>query len=260
MSDHGSPCWYELTTPTGRLDATCAFYGKVFGWTVQSAGMEGFDYRLAGDARGMVAGLMALPPEEVPPHWKIYFTVESADQAAAEISAAGGRVLQEPADIPGTGRFAVVSDPAGAVFGLLQPLEMTAEAAAKFQPAFDQKSTGRGNWHELMAPQPEAELSFYAKLFGWEKSRAVEMGEDRGIYQLFSHKGADIGGMMDLGGAPAPHWLAYFGVDGIDSAMSRVSDAGGKILFGPMEVPGGAWVAGCTDPEGAAFAIVGPKG
>ena len=92
MKMHGTPCWYELSTSEGNLGAAEAFYGGVLGWTVKDAGMEGFDYHLASADGDMVAGLMVMPPEVggMPPFWMIYFAVDDADKAAADVKAAGG--------------------------------------------------------------------------------------------------------------------------------------------------------------------------
>jgi uncharacterized protein len=59
---------------------------------------------------------------------------------------------------------------------------------------------------------------------------------------------------------PAPFWLYYFNVSAVEAAMARVNDAGGQVIHGPMQVPGGNWIAHCLDPQGAIFALVGPKG
>mgnify|MGYP006155995261 FL=1 len=56
-----------------------------------------------------------------------------------------------------------------------------------------------------------------------------------------------------------PNWLPYFGAAGIDAAIAQITASGGTILNGPMEVPGGAFIAQALDPQGAAFAVVGPK-
>ena len=80
-----------------------------------------------------------------------------------------------------------------------------------------------------------------------------------GTYQVFSHDGTDIGGMMGLGNSPVPAWLPYFGTNGVEAAMERIKAAGGKVAHGPMEVPGGAFIAIAQDPQGAWFAVVGPK-
>ncbi|TPE50950.1 VOC family protein [Amaricoccus solimangrovi] len=255
---HGTPCWYELVTEGPDLEGAERFYAEVLGWSFRDAGMEGFTYHLAAAGDDLVAGVMEKPAElgETPPFWMIYFAVEDADAAVAAIRAAGGAVHREPADIPGTGRFAVVADPQGAGFGVLQPEPMPGDRPAGH--AFDQAKPGHGNWNELMSSDPEAGLRFYSDLFGWEKSRAIDMGET-GVYQFFAHDGADIGGMMGLGPAPVPCWLPYFGVEGVGGAIARIEAGGGVLAHGPMEVPGGAHIAVARDPRGAWFAVVGPN-
>ena len=259
MSHHGSPCWYELATAKGQLGAAEAFYGKVLGWSVADAGMEGFTYHLAKSDGDLVAGLMDMPDNlaGMPPFWMIYFAVDDADTAVAAMEKAGARVHQPVTPIPNTGRFAVLADPQGAAFGILEPLPMEGGGAGN---AFDQKKEGHGNWNELSTTDHKAAMAFYGKAFGWKPSQSMDMGE-MGSYDLFARDGADIGGMMRLqpGGAPAPYWLPYFGVNGTEAAMQRVTAAGGKIMHGPQEVPGGAFIAVATDPQGATFAMVGPK-
>lgn len=254
---HGRPCWYELATTKGSLAEAENFYSKILAWEIQDSGMEGFNYHLAKSDEDMVAGMMEFLPhmEGMPPHWAIYFAVDDADRATTNITAAGGSVHKSPEDIPGTGRFAVVADPQGAVFYILQPLPIESDEGGL---AFDPAKAGHGNWNELMSTDPEAGFNFYAKLFGWKKSQAMDMGE-MGTYQLFSHNGVDIGGMMGLGNAPMSCWLPYFGVNGVTATMDRIAAAGGKIVHGPAEVPGGAFIAQAQDPQGAHFAIVGPK-
>jgi uncharacterized protein len=252
---HGSPCWYELSTTD--LAAAGAFYSSVLGWSVMDAGMDGFTYHLAmaGD-QAMVAGMMSLDHQDgaPPPNWVVYFACTDCDATVDAIRSGGGGVLTEPADIPGTGRFAIVSDPQGAVFGVLQPEPMEDGSSGR---AFDQQAEGHGNWHELMSSDPVAAWEFYSAIFGWTKGEAMDM-EAMGTYQLFQHAGSDVGGMMALMGSPLSAWLPYFGSDGIDSAVGRIVEGGGTIQNGPMEVPGGAFVAAATDPQGAWFAVVAP--
>ena len=54
-------------------------------------------------------------PDEVPPHWLVYFAVDDADATAEKAKELGGGVAFGPMDIP-VGRFAVLTDPHGAVF------------------------------------------------------------------------------------------------------------------------------------------------
>lgn len=255
MGYQGNPCWYELDT--GDLDAAGAFYGKVFGWRVADAGMEGFDYRLARAGDAMVAGMMAGGEA---PRWLIYFAADDCDAMVERVRAAGGAVGSPPQDIPGTGRYAVVSDPQGAVFGLLQPdmSGMSAEEIASASAPFDQDRPGHGNWNELMSTDPEAGFAFYAALFGWTRGEAMPMGE-AGNYQLFRREGRDIGAMMGLGGQPEPGWLPYFGsAMPMRELVAVIEAAGGIVRHGPVEVPGPAWIVVASDPQGAAFAAVGP--
>ncbi|MEJ2547342.1 MAG: VOC family protein, partial [Gemmatimonadota bacterium] len=54
---------------------------------------------------------------------------------------------------------------------------------------------------------------------------------------------------------PIGAWIFYVRVDDIEAAVERVKAAGGQVLNGPMEVPGGDRVAQCQDPQGAVFAL-----
>lgn len=250
MSKQGTPVWYELSTPDP--DAAGRFYGKVLGWSVADSGMEGFDYHVAQIGGAMVAGMMTPPEAGIPPHWAIYFAVDDCDKMAKAAEAAGGRIYMPPTDIPNVGRFAVLADPQGAVFCILK-------GEGGDSGAFDQTKAGHGNWQELMTPDPKAALAFYGKLFGWTESRVHDMGA-MGGYHIISHGGKEIGGMMGQGNSPVPCWLPYFGANGIDAAIGRIGSAGGKLVHGPNEVPGGAFIAVAQDPQGAHFAVVGPKG
>ncbi len=52
-----------------------------------------------------------------------------------------------------------------------------------------------------------------------------------------------------------PYWLAYIETEDVDATLDRIKKAGGKILNGPMDIPGNDKIAQCMDPQGAAFAI-----
>jgi hypothetical protein len=99
-------------------------------------------------------------------------------------------------------------------------------------------------------------FTFYNTLFGWEKGEATDMGP-MGIYQVFGRRGRSLGGMFNKPPQmPAPpHWMLYVRVPDVDKATERVKALGGKILNGPMDVPGGDRIVQCMDPQGAAFAL-----
>ena len=76
-----------------------------------------YQFELGGEriAGGMEMNPMV--PAEVPSYWLVYFAVDDIESAFRTVIEAGGREMMPPTDFPG-GRFAIVSDPQGAAFGL----------------------------------------------------------------------------------------------------------------------------------------------
>jgi len=247
----GDFVWYELCT--SDLDAASAFYSAVIGWTVQKSQLPGTDYRLAGVGDRHVAGLMTLPPGQRPqrPTWFGYIAVDDVDAKIAEVTAQGGGVHHPATDIPTVGRFAVVSDPQGAVFMLFKGAGTPAAPLQMMQ-------TGSIGWHELHTSDLDGGWRFYERMFGWTKAAVHDMGPI-GAYQLFQASALPVGGMFTDRETPHPHWLYYFAVDDIDAAQERLKAGGGKLRSGPHQVPGGAWVVNAEDPQGGTFALVGMR-
>ena len=253
-SHHGSFVWYELmTTDTAAAEA---FYRAVVGWDVRPSGVPGMDYTLFMAGESGAAGLMAAPAG-VRPGWIGYVAVDDVDASAERFAAAGGAIHKAPADIPEVGRIAVVADPQGTAIALITP---PSQSDGHLPPPH---TPGHGGWRELLATDLESAFAFYAGAFGWTKGDHVDMGP-MGIYQLFG-KGtratpADaIGGMMRRPpSVPAPFWMYYFNVDDIRAAEARIGSAGGQVVNGPHEVPGGSWIVQGVDPQGAMFALVQP--
>ncbi|MBU6497811.1 MAG: VOC family protein [Rhodospirillales bacterium] len=255
MTEHlGRFVWYDLMTTDPQ--AAAAFYGDVIGWRTRDSGLPDRSYTILLAGETGVGGLMALPPEACAagarPGWKGYIAGGEVDSAVGRVKQAGGTVHHAPEDIPGIGRFAVVADPHGAVFTLFH-------GASAPPPPLPPGMPGTIGWHELQAGDMESAFAFYSTLFGWTKDHAFDMGA-MGTYQIFAQGGVPIGGMMTRSAAvPMPFWLYYFNVDAIDAAVARTTERGGALINGPMEVPGGLWVAQCRDPQGAMFAMVAPR-
>lgn len=130
VNEDGTFGWNELGTRD--VPAAREFYGAVFGWTVEEQDMPGMGTYYVwkdGDAvRGGMIDMTGMAPDEVPPHWLVYFTVPDADAAAETTKAAGGQLLNGPIDIQ-PGRLAMLSDPHGAMFAVLAPSDQTRENA-----------------------------------------------------------------------------------------------------------------------------------
>jgi uncharacterized protein len=247
----GEFVWYELCTTDPA--AAAEFYTRVIGWRVGDSGVSGIDYRILAVGEQPVAGIMTLPPEQMPPRpvWFGYIAAADVDAKASEIEAAGGGIHKPPQDIPTIGRFAVVFDPEGAVFMLFKGQGEPPPPAAMMQ-------TGSVGWNELHTSDWEKAWPFYERMFGWTKDVVHDMGP-MGTYQIFKTNNFPCGGMMTDARSPHAYWLFYFVVDDIDAGIERVKSAGGKLLFGPQEVPGGAWIINAEDPQGGLFALVGMK-
>ncbi len=190
----------------------------------------------------------------VPPCWTGYIGVPDVDAKTSQFVEAGGTVHVPATDIPGVGRFSLVTDPFGAALVLFKPQGGdTPLSVARGTP-------GHIGWNELMATDREAAFAFYAKMFGWTKVRTHDMGP-MGLYQIFSSNAeGDTGGMMTKPAeVPMACWSYYVNVDSTSAAVERVKAAGGKLINGPHPVPSNDWVAQCLDPQGAYFSIVGPK-
>lgn len=250
--------WYELLTTD--VEAASRFYGAVVGWAATDSGMPGVDYRLWSIGGANVGGLMTMPERAASngmrPIWLGYVAVADVDASVAGVTAAGGAVHMPPTDIPGVGRMATVADPQGALFYVMAPTGM-APTGAEPSPVFAPGKPGHGGWHELHTTDWEAALAFYGAQFGWAKSDVMDMGL-MGKYLLFNTGSDAVGGMMN-GPDPRPGWLYYFNVEDIDAAKLRVEQAGGAVLNGPHQVPGGSWIIQARDPQDALFALVGAR-
>lgn len=116
----GSVCWFDLLTRDPM--AAVPFYEAAFGWEAETHhGLPFTTFSLHGDA---FAGMLAMPdevPADVPSHWSVYFAVEDADAAEARAIDLGATVVRPTfADEGGPGRIAVLADPTGATFDLLE--------------------------------------------------------------------------------------------------------------------------------------------
>lgn len=257
MSDrHGTPIWYELMSKDPL--AARRFYGAVVGWKIDESAPPGFtmDYRMINAADGMVGGVMKLTDDMcrngASACWLMYVGVDDVDACVSAITAAGGSVTLPAFDIPNVGRMAMVSDPQGAPFYVMRG------ASDERSTACDPDRAGHAAWHELHAADGPKATGFYTAQFGWSKTTGMDMGP-MGVYQLFAIGGRDLGGIMTDTQFARPAWLVYFRVDGIDAAARRITEAGGQVVNGPMEVPGGGWIVNGIDPEGAMFALTGTR-
>jgi len=254
MAEGANPfLWYELMTTD--VEGAKAFYADVVGWGTQDWDGAAHPYTMWLADGQPVGGLMALPEEAraegARPLWLGYVWAADVNAATERARSLGATGILPPKDIPEVGRFSVIHDPQGAGLALFRP----ADPADMPRPP-EGPRPGRVAWHELMTTDPEAGWAFHRELFGWTETDTMDMGE-MGTYRMFGAGGPTLGGIMGWppGASGRPRWIYYVTVPDLDKALERVTAGGGKVMNGPMTVPGGDRVAQCADPQGAWFAL-----
>ena len=258
----GAFIWYELMSPDPA--GSKRFYDAVVGWSIDADTVApGLEYRMIkrGDG-GNAGGVLTLTDEMTAggarPAWLGYLHVADVDATVAAILAEGGKQHMAPQDQPGVGRIAMVTDPQGAPFYLMDPLPPEGQPDAA-SDVFDPMKPHHVRWNELMTPDPDAAIDFYQRHFGWGQEGEMDMGE-MGAYRFVQLGDVAIGAVMPLmPGMPHAVWTYYVGVDDIDRATKAVTDGGGTIVQGLMEIPGGEYALNAVDPQGASFGLVGPR-
>jgi hypothetical protein len=258
----GAFIWYELNTPDPG--AAKRFYDSVVGWNIAERPVaQGIDYYMIGRSDGGRAGGVALLGEDrrskgARPAWLAYVQTADVDRTVAAMEADGARVVTAPWDQPGVGRLALLADPGGAHFYLMDPLPPEGQPDA-VSDVFSTDRPQHVRWNELATSDPAGAVDFYTRHFGWVQNGDMDMGPV-GKYQFVYHGGTMIGAVMPLmPGMPVSRWTFYIGVDDIDRAASAVTAGGGEVVDGPMEIPGGDYALKGVDPQGARFALVGPR-
>lgn len=271
----GVPCWVDTAQPD--VDAAVDFYSGLFGWQFEDAMPPDAPgrYVIASLRGGRVAAVGSMQPgAQHTPVWNTYVCVDSAEDAAARVGAAGGTILTAPLNVGAAGRMAVLADPTGAVLSLWQP-GTTIGAQRVNEP-------GTWNWSDLNTRDIACATAFYGQVFGWQSS-PVEFGFGEaamwrmpgygdfleqhypGVRQAHLEAGAPEGFSDAIGWlqpmtsdqfpADAPsHWAVTFSVDDADRIADLAHQLGGRITVPPFDVPY-ARVAVVTDPQGAMFTV-----
>ena len=258
----GGFIWYELMTTDPA--AAKRFYDAVVGWDIdENSVAPGIDYRMIKRSDGGNAGgVFTLQQEHLDggarPVWLGYLHTRDVDAKVEAIKADGGGVMMEPWDQPGVGRLAMITDPSGAPIYLMAPLPPEGQPDS-VSDVFSVYRPQHVRWNELSTADQDNAIAFYTRHFGWVQDGAMPMGE-LGDYKFINHAGTMIGAIMrKMPQMPVSLWTYYIGVDDIDRATKAVTDGGGTILQGPMEIPGGEYSLNALDPQGASFGLVGPR-
>ena len=177
--------------------------------------------------------------------WEVFFSVASVDETAERAWRHGGDVIHSPVEVEDGSRVALIRDPAGAVFGVVEdvPPGRAADATAC--------DRGRMVGIELHTTTTEA-AEFYLAVFNWTTSADVDPST-----VVFTRAGAPFAGLV-VDPSPmlaTPAWVVYFGVPDVAEACEAVEWLGGTVLAVTTSgrVRQAALVA---DPGGAVFGLL----
>ena len=247
----GTPCWVDLLS--SDVDASTAFYTGLFGWTAESSGEEFGNYVIYSLDGHTVAGQTPNQPEFGSPDvWSTY--IASADCAAtvAAAEAAGGSVLAPTMPVGDIGTMAMVSDPAGAVFGVWE----AADGPNAHKGFGRYNEPGSVTWDENQSKSFGASTKFYVDVFGWEVEPISDTDQFR--YSMAKVDGETVAGLMDassfLPDQVPSHWVVYFSVVSTDDAVVKAEGLGGTVVQAAEDTPYGR-MAVIADPTGALFSL-----
>ncbi|AZM56799.1 hydroxylase [Streptomyces sp. WAC 01529] len=248
----GAPVWVDMCAPD--LDGVSAFYRELFGWELQQGGPDLGGYSQFQISGRTAAGAMAMPAEEAPPAWTLYFRAADVDATVKSVEQAGGGTLFEPVDVRDLGRMAGLTDSAGVPFSVWQQGELKGLDVLN--------EPGGLVWTELYTPDVSAATSFYGSVFGWQ---TTDMTFPGGSYTMVSPaEGTEedmFGGIAPLESDPAEqgaYWLPYFQVDDCDATVAKAERSGGAVRMETVEMAGVGRFAKLADPAGARFAVLQP--
>lgn len=246
---NGRFVWHELSTTDP--DGAQRFYTEIISWGTQPW-EDNEDYTLWTNEGAPLGGVTMLKSEfsssGSQPQWTPYICVYDVDDCTRQVRQLGGSIVKGPVETPNVGCWAVVKDPQGAPIGLFEP-------AGPAPGHLGTPHRGEFSWHELVTSDYKAAFDFYRALFKWEKTGEFDMGQ-MGTYFMFGQRGQTYGGIFNrVPEMPPPSWLSYICVSDVDATADTVKQAGGKVILGPMEVPGGDRILQGVDPQGAWFAL-----
>ena len=243
----GKFVWHDLITDDAAV--VKRFYGDLLGWQFEkTAHPLGADYTLITSGGRYVGGIVqrADAPQADYSRWLPYLSVADVDAAVDLTESAGGTAVVAPVELGSIARAAAVTDPQGAVLGLLRSHVGDPADSAPTPP-------GGAVWNELLAADDAAAADYYRGLAGLEPRRIARRG---GEYTLLRTGGIERAGILQRpDDRVTPQWMTFFGVPDVDAAARRAAELGGEVLLAPSPELREGTLAVVVDPSGAVFAL-----
>lgn len=248
----GKVIWHDLITDTPA--ASEAFYSEIFGWEFESVGI-GFgsvasaNYKLIRHNGRLIGGMIdqnRLATDEDISQWVVLISTDDIERAVGVVAEEGGTVFRSPTALADRGRIAVVADPQGALFALLETKDG--------DPLDRNPDLNEFLWNELWAGDAPAAAAFYQRLSGYDLEEEAVTGNE--AYQFLSKDGVPRAGILEnpIDGL-APLWSTYVRVEDPAAIIARVEALGGQVLLPVQQRDLGGLVALIAGPSGAGIVI-----
>ncbi|WP_370232641.1 VOC family protein [Cognatishimia sp.] len=244
---HGEFIWCDLST--FRPEVTKPFYTKLFDWSYDGLTQpDGSAYDVAATSQGTAAAIFQMPQKFVdigmPSFWMPYIDVDDIDACCETAKSLGGRVEIGPISWGDSGRIALIRDPLGAGFTVMQDgLPDTSAIAAH---------KGHAMAFALYVSDAKAVQDFYNALFGWTAS-ALDKDTSFKLTSKTGHHVAELHEMPDEERGKEQFWSIQFATPDLIAAKTKVLTEGGEILFEDTAT------LLARDPDGAAFFLTEAK-
>ncbi|MBK9140175.1 MAG: hypothetical protein IPM17_15645 [Verrucomicrobia bacterium] len=251
-SDSGSPrlpgkfVWADLVTD--NVGAVLPFYSEMFKWDFRNYGGYLIAFR---DDRPLAGVFQRTRPadSDAKPRWFGYISVPDVTQAARAATQAGGRVVVEPAKQSKRGEQAVLTDPEGALVGVIK--------SSAGDPEDFQAEPGEWVWVQLLSRDARQAGEFYRAVAGYDLVENSQPGRLSDF--VLTSRGYARATVRTI---PAdkpdvkPNWLPFVRVTTIGESLAKAKQLGGRVLVEPRPEALDGKVAVVADPAGAAVGIM----
>ncbi len=226
------------------------FYTNLFGWSFHNLYIGS---TLTGEASyngHVVAAVVQKPiPQGRNPAWRSFLSTDDVDKAAALAVQHGASILVAPHDIPPIGRDALLTDPQGAVFGML--------ASSSGDPPDTLPEPGEWIWSSLITTDPDIDAAFYEAVLGYSVFKLPEPQEAKHlILAAGGYARASANPMLADHPTAHPRWISYVRVTDMAAMSAKAQALGGHVVLAPRTDSHGGMIALMSDPAGALFGLL----
>ena len=246
----GKLVWVDLFT--ADLPGARRFYGGLFGWTFAELGDGRGTYTVAYQAGLPVGGLVPRKPlqgEKRQARWVAYLSVADVEGAARKVVDEGGRVLMAPRRVPARGEMAVVADPDGAPFGLVN--------SSSGDPPDALPVEGDWIWALYQSPDAASAAAFYQDLGGYEVVPDERLAPRP--HFLLVTGGFARASLVEIPAERSglrPDWLYFARVRSVAESLAKARELGGAVVMEPSPSVLDGRLAVITDPAGAPLGLM----